>query len=115
MKFEGCGVRLNDPSKIVGGYQAAVGDWGWQIGMNFYNSHSCGGSLLNSEWVITAAHCLYGYTSPSYYSINIGYNDRLVANSWSTQRKVSKLILHESYSPRTFSNDIALMKLSVSV
>lgn len=58
---EGCGKRLNDfPNKVVGGYPAQVGDWGWQIGLNFFGSHSCGGSLLNSEWVITAAHCLHG-------------------------------------------------------
>lgn len=113
---EGCGKRLNDfPNKVVGGYPAQVGDWGWQIGLNFFGSHSCGGSLLNSEWVITAAHCLHGFGSPSYFSITLGYHDRFTPNQWSTTRKASKLILHEKYSTRTFDNDIALIKLSSPV
>lgn len=112
---EGCGKRLNDfPNKIVGGYQAAVGDWGWQIGMNYNGRFSCGGSLINSQWVLTAAHCLYGRLTPSYYTISVGYNDRLTPNSWSTVKAVTKIFIHESYSPSTFSNDIALMKLAVN-
>jgi len=112
----GCGRRLNDfPNKIVGGYPAQTGDWGWQIGLNYNGRHTCGGSLINSEWIITAAHCLYGRTNPSYYTVNLGYNDRLSPNAWSIVRPVSKLFNHELYSPTTFSNDIALMKLAQPV
>ena len=57
----GCGKRLsNFPNKIVGGYRATIGDWGWQVGLNYFGSMVCGGSLINSQWIITAAHCLYG-------------------------------------------------------
>ncbi len=49
---EGCGMRLSDfPNKIVGGYKATVGDWGWQIGMNYNSRHLCGGALLNDSFV----------------------------------------------------------------
>lgn len=56
---EGCGKRLNDfPSKIVGGSPAQVGDWGWQVGINYNGRHTCGGVLLNEYWIVTAAHCV---------------------------------------------------------
>lgn len=52
-------MRVNDfPSKIVGGTQAALGDWGWQVGILYNNRQGCGGSLINSQWVVTAAHCV---------------------------------------------------------
>ncbi len=57
---EGCGLRLNDmPGKIVGGTPAQVGDWGWQVAINYNNRHSCGGVVLNEYWVMTAAHCVF--------------------------------------------------------
>jgi hypothetical protein len=66
---EGCGRRIHqikksavvtdDSDKIVGGKRAKNQDWGWQVAMNFTNKLMCGGSLINSEWVLTAAHCVF--------------------------------------------------------
>ena len=41
-------------SKIVGGVQALNGDWPWQIIMLYNGGFTCGGSLINSLWVVTA-------------------------------------------------------------
>jgi secreted trypsin-like serine protease len=108
-----CGKGTNSVNKIVGGSIANTGDWGWQVAFKIFGSLSCGGSIININWVVTAAHCIvYGPTA-SYYSVDIGYNDRQVANSWSISRKISKVIVHESYSEYTLLNDIALVKLDV--
>ena len=52
-----CGIRPLAPKnsvKIVGGTQAINGDWGWQIILFYSNSFTCGGSLINSLWIVTA-------------------------------------------------------------
>ena len=67
-------VNLND--KIVGGEMATIGDWGWQVAMNRNGKFICGGSLINRQWILTAAHCVHGATNPLIYSILVGAHNR---------------------------------------
>ena len=56
-------VENNSP-RIVGGSPAAVGEFPYQCFMEGMkpdgSQRSCGCSLLNSNWAVTAAHCTAG-------------------------------------------------------
>lgn len=54
-----CG-RPQINSRIVGGQNALKGSWPWQASLHISGRHRCGGSLINSQWVLSASHCVVG-------------------------------------------------------
>jgi trypsin len=55
-----------DDADIVGGVAASQGDFPFIVSLqSSTGSHFCGGSLLNANTVLTAAHCTVGQTASS--------------------------------------------------
>lgn len=50
-------------SKIVGGSPAPLGSWPWLVNLQLDGGLMCGGVLVDSSWVVTAAHCFAGLVS----------------------------------------------------
>nr|XP_061813637.1 serine protease 33-like [Nerophis lumbriciformis] len=107
-----CGVApLN--TRIVGGDDAPVGAWPWQVSMQRGGGHSCGGSLITRIWVLCAAHCFP--SSSDTLTIRLGYQSLDLANPNGVTRTVRQVIPHEDYSDRTNDNDIALLRIDAVV
>ncbi|KAJ4352180.1 uncharacterized protein N0V89_007527 [Didymosphaeria variabile] len=94
--------------QIVGGSAATAGQFPYIVSVQVSGSHYCGGSLLNADTVITAAHC--ATRSASSYTIRAG---TLTWASGGVTSKVSQVIVNPSYSGN--NNDIAILKLSTSI
>ncbi|KAI8521354.1 hypothetical protein Bbelb_011080 [Branchiostoma belcheri] len=111
-----CGQQAISPSssgKILGGAQATANSWPWQVSLRLVRAngiHFCGGSLISDQWVLTAAHCVHEYSSPSYWKIKLGLHQ--VNGGAEQERSVARVIKHEQYrhTPHPY-NDIALLKL----
>uniref|UniRef100_A0A4X2LVH3 Peptidase S1 domain-containing protein n=1 Tax=Vombatus ursinus TaxID=29139 RepID=A0A4X2LVH3_VOMUR len=48
---------FDDDDKIIGGYTCEANSLPYQVSLNFFGQHICGGSLISDQWVVSAAHC----------------------------------------------------------
>uniref|UniRef100_A0A3Q3LPW8 Serine protease 56 n=1 Tax=Mastacembelus armatus TaxID=205130 RepID=A0A3Q3LPW8_9TELE len=97
-------VVLEAPrSRIVGGSPAPLGSWPWLVNLQLDGGLMCGGVLVESSWVVTAAHCFAGYVS----LFPTDPDEQVV--------KVNRIIPHPKFNPKTFNNDIALVELTSPV
>ncbi|XP_073718845.1 chymotrypsin-like protease CTRL-1 [Misgurnus anguillicaudatus] len=111
----GCGVpaikpKISGYNKIVNGENAVPGSWPWQVSLQQSNGfHFCGGSLINSNWVLTAAHCR---VQAGYHYVILGEYDRS-SNAEPVQvMRIAKAISHPYYNSQNFNNDVTLLKLA---
>ena len=52
-------ARYDRNGRVVGGSDADANEWCWQVALiNSLNQYLCGGALIGTQWVLTAAHCV---------------------------------------------------------
>lgn len=103
----GCSPNSASVSRIVGGETAATSTWSWAASISINNQALCGGSVISSSWVVTAAHCVSGVAA-SKVIVYAGSNARFSGQS----RVASSITVHPSYVSSSHINDIALIRLS---
>ncbi|XP_056873094.1 plasminogen isoform X1 [Takifugu flavidus] len=105
-----CGSPAIKPKRcfgrIVGGCVSKPHSWPWQISLRTSTGiHFCGGTLIDRQWVLTAAHCLEKSSRPGYYKIVLGIHTERAIEASRQVRDLEKLVLGPNGA------DIALLKL----
>ncbi|XP_026865993.2 transmembrane protease serine 3 [Electrophorus electricus] len=105
-----CGIRPGLRSRIVRGNMSVSGQFPWQASLQYQSQYICGGSVITKQWIVTAAHCVYGFASPSLWSVRVGISEQPVSGAGDLA--VAKVLYHAAYHPERVQYDIALVRLA---
>nr|BAB25837.1 unnamed protein product [Mus musculus] len=111
LAFLGAAVALppdDDDDKNVGGYTCQRNALPYQVSLNS-GYHFCGGSLINSQWVVSAAHCY-----KSRIQVRLGEHNIDALEGGEQFIDAAKIIRHPNYNANTYNNDIMLIKLKTA-
>ncbi|CAJ0919649.1 unnamed protein product [Ranitomeya imitator] len=108
---------VEDNSRVVGGSNAAPNAWPWQISLQYQSGsswyHTCGGSLILANRVLTAAHCVDRVVN---FRVALGDHNLSVNEGTEQIIAVSSIRKHASWNSNSVASgyDIAILSLASS-
>lgn len=113
------GVDGKATPRIVGGTESNKADWPWMAGILYsdrssnYDAQFCGASVIDKNWVLTAAHCIKEGSAaelqPQDIEVLVEAHD--LRSNEGKRIKIKRIIMHPDYNSHTYNNDIALIEL----
>lgn len=121
-------LKRGTNEKIVGGTQAPAGSYPFQAAIVRVASTNgkitgfspmCGGTVLTSRWILSAAHCFVegeggkveGLRSTKNLLVHVGNTSLLAEDGARDWIPIKRIIAHPKYVTGTNVNDIALVEL----
>ncbi|HLL04230.1 MAG TPA: trypsin-like serine protease [Myxococcaceae bacterium] len=99
--------------EIVGGTTTTISSNPWQVSLQSSGgSHFCGGSVINANWVLTAAHCVKSGSTISKPGRIVAGSTKISTSSTGQIRTVAEVIVYPGYVDPGQGKDAALLRLS---
>ncbi|XP_043659485.1 brachyurin [Drosophila teissieri] len=94
-------------NRIVSGSDAQLGEFPWQVILkkDAWDDLHCGGSIISNTWVLTAAHCTFGFDS-----IFLMFGTVQLFNENALNMTSTNIIVHPDYNDK-LHNDVSLIGL----
>jgi hypothetical protein len=124
-------VAYREP-RVVGGNSTYEGEFPWAVSIQRHNNHHCGGVIVGSRWILTAAHCvrsqLVGNLAVRTGGHTLTRSSNGINSHLERDYQVDKIVMHDDFSrydnltasqmkssANTNNADIALLKLKQDI
>ncbi|XP_049820926.1 phenoloxidase-activating enzyme 1 isoform X2 [Aethina tumida] len=127
-----CGVHISENNRITGGSSTELGEFPWMAILVYVSKsgmkNGCGGSLINSKYIVTAGHCLDKEVLRQFQLQRL---DHVILGEYDTNNEtdcifggcsdppiqyfIESFKVHPKFKIRNPQNDIGLIRLSTSV
>lgn len=95
------------PGRIIGGEDASIRDFPYQLSLEVRYRHICGAAILNEKHALTAAHC----TSNPASAMTISGGSDLLNSPYRKRVDVKRYVVHPEYDENSLEFDIAVLFL----
>ncbi|XP_076356340.1 trypsin-1-like [Tachypleus tridentatus] len=120
-KYEYLNDRFCGPitGAYVGGNSTSISYWPWMAAIfrkfTFSRRFICGGTLVNTRYILSAAHCFVRYdrkVPAKFISVRLESSKLDLSSESESDYDVAEIIVHEEYDSQRYYNDIALLRLT---
>ncbi|XKL66669.1 hypothetical protein PGB90_010089 [Kerria lacca] len=109
-----CGT-IHRKMRIVGGVPAELNEFPWMVALSRKGKFYCGATLITKRHLLTAAHCVEGFSARE-IKASLGEFNRAQKNESNKQIvRIKQIIRHPDFQISNFKNDIAILKLDTQV
>uniref|UniRef100_A0A182QZ99 Peptidase S1 domain-containing protein n=1 Tax=Anopheles farauti TaxID=69004 RepID=A0A182QZ99_9DIPT len=94
-------------AKIVGGRDAFIEDFPYQLSLRRSGVHACGASVISLRWALSAAHCTHPAPAANVLTLRGGSTNRLFGG---IIYNVVQIANHPRYSEYTMEYDVSVLQ-----
>ncbi|KAH0514530.1 Transmembrane protease serine 9, partial [Microtus ochrogaster] len=98
--------------RIVGGVEAAPGEFPWQVSLRENHEHFCGATIIGSRWLVSAAHCFNEFQDPAQWAAQAGSVHLSGSEASTVRARVLHISKHPAYDADTADFDVAVLELA---
>ncbi|XP_028627598.1 complement factor D isoform X2 [Grammomys surdaster] len=111
----GVAVCAQPRGRILGGQEAEAHARPYMASVQVNGTHVCGGTLVDEQWVLSAAHCMDGVTIDDIVQVLLGAHSLSIPEPYKQLYDVQSVVPHPGSRPDSLEDDLLLLKLSQNV